>query len=473
MLVQKVNPDNSLTYIASGFVAGNASLAVGATSGTQSFPFTLPNGTPGTGDIRVTVTTDSGQTVKEFDANGNAAYGNNTSSTDATSTLATSPDLVVQAIVVNGGSSSPVLPSQTIPVTWKRRQPGARRRQRHLDRPGLPRQRSRRDPEPPAPRRSVNESGQPGGLRLGKCCRSPATITIPATDVGNKYVVVETGLSESFFEFNTSNNTSVSTSFITIPPSVTVSLAAPGNSTFNKNTVNPATSATVTRNDTSVGNLTVTITSSDPSAVLLAAKPGDTPTASIDVVIPNGAYSAVFYVDAVQDHIVDGTQTSSLNPTAAGYLSIPATATELETNTPTLTLTLATNTFADNSGTTATLTLQQHQLQQSARHGGHRGHRQQRPERGDGADHGDDPGGPELGHLPDHGRLDHHAGRHSLGDLHHQHRPVDPVTGRNFAASAASATVTDTSTPTLELAPDALYVARRTRRTRRPTPRSP
>ncbi len=36
--------------------------------------------------------------------------------------------------------------------------------------------------------------------------------------------------------------------------------------------------------------------------------------------------------------------------------------------------------------------------------------------------------------------------------------PVDPVTGRNFAASAATATVTDTNTPVLELATDAPYV---------------
>ena len=60
-------------------------LAAGATSATQSFPFTLPDGAAGTGDIRVTVTTDSGQTIKEYDSSGNPAYGNNTASIDVTS----------------------------------------------------------------------------------------------------------------------------------------------------------------------------------------------------------------------------------------------------------------------------------------------------------------------------------------------------------------------------------------------------
>ncbi len=351
VLVQQVN-GNNLTYITSGTVSGNPSLAIGATSSTQSYQFTLPNGTAGTGDIRVTVTTDSGQTIKEYDSSGNPAYGNNTASTDVTSTLAPSPDLVVQNIVVNGGSSSQVLPSQTIPVTWNDYNQGTvAANGTWIDQVFLAGNAA--GTQNLQLLQTVNVSDNLAALAA---LAQSTTITIPATDVGNEYVVVETGLSESFFEFNTSNNTSVSSSAITIPPSVTVSLAAPGNRTFNKNTVNPASSATVTRNDTNVGSLTVTITSSNPSAVLLAANPGDTPAATIDVVIPNGAYSAVFYVDGVQDNIVDGTQTSTLNPSASGYLPTPATATELETNTPTLSLTLGSTTFADNAGTTATLT---------------------------------------------------------------------------------------------------------------------
>src|SRR5208337_913803 len=278
VLVQKVN-GATLTYITSGTVSGNPSLGIGATSGTQSFPFTLPNGTPGTGDIRVTVTTDSGQTIKEYDSHGNPAYGNNTASTDVTATLAPSPDLVVQNIVVNGGSTSPVLPNQTIPVTWNDYNQGTvAANGTWIDQVFLASNAG--GTQNLQLLQTVNVSDN---LAASTALPQSTTITIPATDVGNEYVVVETGLNESFFEFNTSNNTSVSSSAITIPPYVTVSLAAPGNSTFNKNTVNPASSATVTRNDTNVVSLTVSITSSNPSAVLLAANPGDTPAATINV----------------------------------------------------------------------------------------------------------------------------------------------------------------------------------------------
>ena len=77
VLVQEVN-GSSVTTITSGTVSGPSPLAVGATSGTQSFSFTLANGAAVTGDIRVTVTTDSGQAIKEYDRSGYPAFGNNT-----------------------------------------------------------------------------------------------------------------------------------------------------------------------------------------------------------------------------------------------------------------------------------------------------------------------------------------------------------------------------------------------------------
>ena len=41
------------------------------------------------------MTTDGGQTVKEYDSNGNTAYGNNSGSTTTTSTLGNYDDLIV------------------------------------------------------------------------------------------------------------------------------------------------------------------------------------------------------------------------------------------------------------------------------------------------------------------------------------------------------------------------------------------
>ncbi len=95
VLVQQVNSGSGLTTIATGTVSGDATLAAGATSAQQQFAFTLPDGAAGVGNFLVTVTTDSGQTVKEYDSNGNPAYGNNSASITTTSKLANYADLIV------------------------------------------------------------------------------------------------------------------------------------------------------------------------------------------------------------------------------------------------------------------------------------------------------------------------------------------------------------------------------------------
>ena len=95
VLVQRVNPDNSLTYIASGSVNGPNPLAAGATGAQESFAFRLPDGAAGVGNFRVTVTTDSNQAIPEYDSSGNTAYGNNSASIGTTSGLGSYADLVV------------------------------------------------------------------------------------------------------------------------------------------------------------------------------------------------------------------------------------------------------------------------------------------------------------------------------------------------------------------------------------------
>ena len=99
VLVQRVNSDNSLTNVASGYLSGNSTLAPGD-SGHQTFGFTLPDGAAGAGNFRITVTTDSGQSVQEYDAGGNAAYGNNTALINVASTLASYADLTVANLAV-------------------------------------------------------------------------------------------------------------------------------------------------------------------------------------------------------------------------------------------------------------------------------------------------------------------------------------------------------------------------------------
>ena len=101
ILVQQVGSGGALTYVTSGSVIGNSTLADNDAVSPQTFSFNLPNGAAGTGTFLITVTTDSGQTVGEFDSNGNPAYNNNSASVNLTSTLAAYPDLQVTGLTVN------------------------------------------------------------------------------------------------------------------------------------------------------------------------------------------------------------------------------------------------------------------------------------------------------------------------------------------------------------------------------------
>ncbi|MFC1766157.1 DUF4347 domain-containing protein, partial [Planctomycetota bacterium] len=73
--------------------------------------------------------------------------------------------------------------------------------------------------------------------------------------------------------------------------------------------------ATVYRNGSTTGNLTVTLQSNDTSEA----------TVPSTVIIPDGVFSAVFTLTAVDDALLDGTQTVTITASANGYFSGTAT----------------------------------------------------------------------------------------------------------------------------------------------------
>jgi hypothetical protein len=108
-----------------------------------------------------------------------------------------------------------------------------------------------------------------------------------------------------------------------------------------------STMATVTRSniDDLTQSLTVTLTSNDTTEAAVA------PT----VEIPTGSASATIAIAAVDDAILDGTQTVAITSTATGYVGSNATLDV--TDHETLTLTIADESISENGGsTTATVT---------------------------------------------------------------------------------------------------------------------
>ncbi|MBK6595661.1 MAG: hypothetical protein IPG23_24860 [Burkholderiales bacterium] len=95
--------------VASGPIAGGASFA-------RQASFTLPQGNLGAGNLNITVTADSANTVTEINTQGLAEV-NNSTSINVTSALAPYPDLIVTNVTPTPALGW--LPGDPVVVTWK------------------------------------------------------------------------------------------------------------------------------------------------------------------------------------------------------------------------------------------------------------------------------------------------------------------------------------------------------------------
>ncbi|APZ90449.1 sodium/calcium exchanger 1 [Fuerstiella marisgermanici] len=107
---------------------------------------------------------------------------------------------------------------------------------------------------------------------------------------------------------------------------------------------NPSTTAIVTRNTDISGPLDVMLMSDDTSEATVVGM----------VTIPAGQPSAVFDITAVADLFVDGTQTVTITPTAAGHVSVADTVDVTDEDVPTLTITILADSINEADGPAAT-----------------------------------------------------------------------------------------------------------------------
>ncbi len=122
---------------------------------------------------------------------------------------------------------------------------------------------------------------------------------------------------------------------------LTVSL---NKSSFAENAGANAATGTVSRNAGDLSSaLTVTLTSGDTTEATVPAT----------VTIPAGQSSATFAIDAVDDAIVDGSQTAAFTAAATSYTAGTASVSVTDNDAAALTLTINKTTFAENAGSNA------------------------------------------------------------------------------------------------------------------------
>ncbi len=113
-----------------------------------------------------------------------------------------------------------------------------------------------------------------------------------------------------------------------------------------------STSTFSEKNGTSTGTVSRTGATSVALIVNLTSNDSSEATVPATVTIPAGASSATFTVTAVDDSILDGTQTVAIGASASGYQSTSANVQVTDDESAALTLSLATNAISEKNGTT-------------------------------------------------------------------------------------------------------------------------
>jgi len=164
----------------------------------------------------------------------------------------------------------------------------------------------------------------------------PATVTIPDGQVENSFQV--TAVDEAVVDgTQTVTISAVATGFVAASDTIdvtdddtpTLSLSIT-DSSINENAGTAATTATITRNTDTTSALTVDLLSDDTSEATL-------PTTAD---IPTGQNSVIVDIDAVDDEMVDGTQTVVITASTSGFTDGTNNLDVLDDDVPTLSLTM-------------------------------------------------------------------------------------------------------------------------------------
>lgn len=309
---------------------GNSPIGAGQSLARQ-VSFTLPDGTRGAGQLAVEVTTDIGNSVFEYNAGG-TGESNNQTAINANSTVAAYPDLTVISISAPASGVA----GQTIAVSWVVKNNGTKATAgAWTDQVFLS-----NDPAVGGDQ-FIGSFNYSDSVAAGASVTRTETLTLPQFGTGNRWIVIVTDAGNSIFESNEQNNVSIDDQAINLPSNLSLSFSS---TTFSEGAGSGSVFGTVVRNSGTANSLQVLLSSSAETAAKVPAS----------VTIPAGQTSVSFPVTAIDDALVDGSQTTTITASAAGFDPVTATLTVEDNDSPKLTVSIAPQSVSEGAGSSAT-----------------------------------------------------------------------------------------------------------------------
>ena len=295
---------------------GNAPIDAGASLPRQ-FVLNLPDGSAGVGQIQITVQTNSGYQIFEYNASG-SGESNNTSTVTVGSVLASYPDLAVSGVV----APVSVVPGQQMNVTWTVSNVGNAPISAPWDEEVLLASDAAGDNAT-----LLNDQIDSDPLAPAQSTTRSLTVQVPSMIAGNYWLVVSENANGQLYELNPANDIAIASQ----PTNIAVTLSlAPASSAIAQN-ASPATLAvTIARTGDASSDLFVNLSSDDPADLSVPAA----------VTIPAGQSSVVFDATVHDSGIADANQLVHLSASAAGSVGASSAVTVLDTDQPSLQVTL-------------------------------------------------------------------------------------------------------------------------------------
>jgi len=289
--------------------------------------FKLPDGPAGVGNIEVTLTLDSGNRVFEYQSGLNAE-ANNTSNIVRSSTLALYPDLVVSNVAAPANG----LPGQPIDVSWTVANNGSA-----ITPASWSDQVFLTDDANPNAAQLLGSFNFTNALDVGASSNITRSVTLPFFTVGTRRIAVRANSGAAFYEPNVANNYGTSATTIALSPRLELTL---NRSSVPENGGTNSVFATVLRNSSTAGDLTVTLASSDTNSVALP------PT----VIIPSGQTHRAFAVPITDNGLVESNRTVTLSASAPGFSNSVVDLVVEDDDVPSLTLQLTPTQINEDAG---------------------------------------------------------------------------------------------------------------------------